>query len=49
MLFIWWQDLRTAHDGYLRTWMTGAQGSRMRVFEWRVWAVYTQSNPIIVR
>ena len=44
MLFIWWQDLRTAHDGYLRTWMTGDPGQRVRVFEWRVWAVYTQSK-----
>lgn len=44
MLFIWWQDLRTAHDGYLRTWMYGDNGARVRVYDWRVWAVYTQSS-----
>jgi hypothetical protein len=43
-LFPWWADLKTASDGYVRTWISGAPGSRVRVVEWRIWPYYQMST-----
>ena len=47
MLFIWWQDLRTAHDGYLRTLMTGPEGSRVAFFG-GVYGLYIHSLSLTI-
>jgi hypothetical protein len=43
-LFPWWADLKTAVDGYVRTWITGQSGSMLRVVEWRIWPYYQMKS-----
>lgn len=40
-VFPWWSDLKTAADGFVRTWLIGDEGARVRVIEWRVWPYYS--------
>ncbi len=39
-MFPWWADLRTAHDGYVRSWISGDAPNRVRVVEWRCYPNY---------
>ena len=44
--FPWWADLRTAHDGWIKTELQGTAPNQVRVIEWRCWtyAFYNANN-----